>query len=616
MRQIITTILVLGFTAVKATAQPLPPNIVRCYQTKTRASSGKPGSAYWQNRADYDINVDFDPDTRELKGTVAIDYYNNSPDTLKRLLFKLYPNLYQTQAPRQVAVAPQDLGNGVTISSLTFDDRNLDSTHRKTKSTNMQVTGVTILPHGQAHLKLTYRYTLNKGSFIRTGQIDTGSFFIAYFFPRVAVYDDIDGWNEYPYTGQYEFYNDYGDFKLAINVPSTYWVWATGELQNAEDVYPPVIRDRLKKAEKSDCLIDIVTPGDQETSTAIRSTTRWLFNAKNVTDVAFAISDHYLWRSTSRLADPNTGRRTRIDAVYSPAHPEYATVTGYAAKTVGLIDKNLPGLPFPYSHITVVDGLDAMEYPMMVNDLPFDKPADAIEFTAHEVFHSLLPFYVGVNETKYSWMDEGLATLTEFVFHPLIDSTIPVGNNTGDVNRSAGTEQDLPIMTLTPQLMGAARYADKDMKPALGFYYLRELLGEQTFNEALRYFITTWAGKHPTPFDLFNCMNAGSKQHLDWFWTNWFFNKYVPDLAITNCETKGAAATVTIDRKGEGMVPIHLTITYNDGTVRKITRTIGCWATGTRKVKITVPKDKTIRSIDLGGPFDADSDPTNNHWHP
>jgi len=295
-------------------------------------------------------------------------------------------------------------------------------------------------------------------------------------------------------------------------------------------------------------------------------------------------------------------------AAYNPEHPDYAKVADYARKTVELIDTRFPGIPFPYPHITVVNGLDAMEYPMMVNDLPFKEPADAIEFTAHEVFHSLFPFYVGTNETKYSFMDEGLATMVEFTLHQMIDSTVPVGNNTGDVNKSAGTEQDLPIITLTPQLIGAARYADKDMKPALGFYYIREMLGEEKFNQALRYFIEKWAGKHPTPYDFFQCMNTGAGQDLNWFWDNWFFHKYVPDLAISKVDN----AKITIQRKGEGMVPIHLTVKYANGETKHITKTIACWAHGNRQ--ITIPMKKGFQSIDLGAPFDADSDPGNNHW--
>ncbi|HVV70004.1 MAG TPA: peptidase, partial [Verrucomicrobiae bacterium] len=240
MKEKLAIILWLTLAIARSSAQrtlPLATNLTHCYQKVTRDPRGLPGKAYWQNRADYDLSVDFDPASRLLTGTVGIDYTNNSPDTLKRLLFKLYPNLYQAQAMRSVVVAPEDLGKGMSISAIRIGGSILDSTHRRIKGTNMNLTGVTVLPHTKVHLDLAYSYTLNKGSFIRTGQIDTGSFFIAYFFPRIAVYDDLDGWNEYPYTGQYEFYNDYGDFRLAITLPASYLAWATGDLENADSIY-------------------------------------------------------------------------------------------------------------------------------------------------------------------------------------------------------------------------------------------------------------------------------------------------------------------------------------------------------------------------------------------
>ncbi len=613
MKEKFAIVVFLAWTLVaNVTAQlPVATNLAHCYQKGTRSLDGRPGNAYWQNRADYNITVDFDPATRILKGTVSIEYTNNSPDTLKKLLFKLYPNLYQRQAMRAVAIAPEDLGDGVDIASIRFNNQDLSLMQLKTRGTNMTLAGVTLLPHSKTQFDVTYSYMLNKGSFIRTGQIDTGSFFIAYFFPRIAVYDDVDGWNEYPYTGQYEFYNDYGDFRLAITVPAKYLVWATGELENADSVYSPILNDRIKLALKSDSLTDLVTPQDWRAIKLTRGqiTNTWIFTAKNVIDAAFALSNHYEWRTSSILVDPAVGRRTRIDAVYSHEHPNYEKVAFYARKTVDIIDHRFPGIPFPYSHLTVVDGLDAMEYPMMVNDLPFEKPADAIEFTAHEVFHTLLPFYVGSNETKYSFMDEGLATMTEFMFHPLIDSTIPVGNNTIDVDRASGSELDLPIMTLTPQLLGAARYADKDMKPALAFYYLKEVLGDERFNAALGDFITNWAGKHPTPYDLFNCFNTATGQNLNWFWDNWFFHKYVPDLALKY--SKGVA---TILRKGDGMVPIHLLVTYSDGSTRNISKTSACWSSGSRHISISLPRAQMISSIKLGTPFDTDCDRSNNIW--
>jgi hypothetical protein len=408
-QKVILCLAILHATTAKAQVNlPIATNIQKAYNKGTRSKSGLPGSRYWQNKANYNLKTRFDPLTRRITGEVSIAYFNNSPDTLKRILFKLYPNLYQKQAMRSTQVATQDLSEGVAIQSILWNNQPLDSTARNIRGTNMSIRGVKIPPHQQAHFDVTYSYTLNKGSFIRTGQIDSGAYFLAYFFPRVAVYDDIDGWNEYPYTGPYEFYNDYGHFKAEITVPANYQVWGTGNLTNTDEVFQSKFAELIRKAEQSDNITDIITKEDLKTDgiTKKGSTNTWKFEADSVTDMAFGVSNNYVWKASSLIVDTTTGRRTRVDAVYNLGHKSYIPVINYARKTTELISYKFPGVPFPYPHITIFDGLDAMEYPMMVNDLPFEDQKDAVEFTAHEVFHSLFPFLVGVNETKYSFMDE------------------------------------------------------------------------------------------------------------------------------------------------------------------------------------------------------------------
>lgn len=614
------SILIL-ITATSASAQfklPIAAGIHKAYLKGTRNQNGMPGGKYWQNNADYSIKINFIPSSRIVSGTVGIDYINNSPDTLNRVLFKLFPNLYQKEAMRAVQIASADLNDGVFIKSMRLNDRYIDSNKRLIKGTNMNVRGIHILPHGQVHFDIDYAYKLNAGSFIRTGQVDSGAYLIAYFFPRIAVYDDIDGWNEYPYTGPYEFYNDYGHFKAEITVPAGYMVWGTGDLKNATDVYQSKYANLIQRSEQEDSVTDIITEADLKAGHITKGTSynTWKFETDHVTDMAFGISNHYAWKASSLVVDPATGRRTRVDAVYNPVHQSYDPVIGYARKTTELISYKFPGIPFPYPHITIFEGLDAMEYPMMVNDLPFEKREDAIEFTAHEIFHSLFPFFVGTNETKYSFMDEGWATLAEFTLHPLIDPSSQVSNSTADVNRSAGSEQDVPIMTLTPQLLGAARYSDKDMKPALGYLYVKEMLGDRRFLKALNYYIIQWKGRHPTPYDFFNCMNHGAGKNLNWFWYNWFFTKEPPDLGIEKVSHLEQKYTVTIARVGKAFVPVHLNIIYKDGTREIVNRSIACWATGHKNILINFIARKPIHQLILGNDFDADQNKANNVWTP
>ncbi|MDP9076934.1 MAG: M1 family metallopeptidase [Bacteroidota bacterium] len=597
---------------------PLATNMLKAYQGQSRTATGTPGKSYWQNKADYTIKVSFDPLTCELKGSVGIDYTNDSPDTLNYLLFKLYPNLYQKSSPRAISVASADLTDGVKIGSISIEHHLLDSSKHVIRGTNMFVRGTKVLPHQKVHVDVAYSYTLNKGSFIRTGQIDSGAFFIAYFFPRIAVYDDIDGWNMYPYTGQYEFYNDYGHFNTEITVPGTYQVWATGSLNNQGEVYQPKFAALIDKAAKSDTVVNIVTEADLKAGNIIqdKKTNTWKFEADNVTDFAFGISNHYVWKSTSLIVDSATKRRTRVDAVFNPEHLTYQPIINYARKTVQIMSFQFPKVPYPYSHETVFDGPDEMEFPMMVDNNPFKNAKDAIELTAHEIFHTLFPFYVGVNETKYSFMDEGWATMAEFYLHPMIDSSVPVNYDISDVNNSAGTEQDVPVMTLTPQLAGAARFADKDLKPALGYLYLKEMLGDKLFLKAMHFYISNWEGKHPTPYDFFNCINTASGMNLNWFWRNWFFEKGVPDLAISSIAHGQGGYKIVVANIGGEVVPVHLTVYYTDGSTKLLGSSVACWAGGNKTTSLIFKADKPVLKIVLGTAYDADVNPDNNIWKP
>jgi hypothetical protein len=619
LNKLLITVFFLLFTFSTTPAQQLLPiatNMQKAYTANTRSKTGIPGKAYWQNKADYKIKVSFDPADRELKGTVGIDYTNNSPDTLNKVVFKLYPNLYQNSSPKAISIAAEDLTNGVRIEKISMNGQSPDSTKYTIRGTNMFVHVKKILPGAKVHFDVGYSYNLNKGSFIRTGQIDSGAFFVAYFFPRIGVYDDIDGWNLYPYTGQVEFYNDYGNFDVEITAPGDYQVWATGNLKNSRDLYRPKFEALIDKAGRSDSVVNIITESDVKNGhiTANNKQNTWKFEADNVTDFAFGISNHYVWKSASLIVDPVTKRRVRVDAVYNPEHFTYQPIIDYARKTVKAMSYQFPKIPYPYPHETVFDGPDEMEFPMMVDNNPFKNKKDAIQLTAHEIFHTIFPFYVGTNETKYSFMDEGWATMAEFYLAPMIDSSVPVEYDMTDINTNSGIETDVPVMTLTPQLGGAARFTDKDQKPALGYFYIKEMLGDELFLKALHFYIDNWKGRHPTPYDFFNCINTASGVNLNWFWRNWFFEKGVPDLAIGKVTQYRQIYSVEVINKGGEAVPIHITIYFKDGTKLFLNSSIACWSGGSKTKILAFHTSKTVKKIILGKPYDADVDKTNNYW--
>lgn len=591
----------------------IPKNIQQTYQKGTRSTDGKPGKNYWQNTASYKLNVNFAPATRLVSGTVEINYTNNSPDTLKQIWFKLYPNLYKKGTPHVSKISPQDLTDGLIIDSLWENEKLLDQRVFNIDGTNM-ILNRQSLAHGQSiPFRVKYHYTLNKGSHNRTGQVDSGSYFIAYFFPRIAVYDDVDGWNLNPYNGSQEFYNDFCNFDAQISVPKNFLVWATGELQNANEVLSATYVQRIREAETTDGITTIVDTTDlKKNITADHSFNTWHFTAKDVTDFVFATSDHYIWKSTSLVVDPTTKRRTRVDAVFNPNHKDYFEVVNDARKTVEAMSYQFPKWPFPYSHETVFDGLDQMEYPMMVNDNPVQDRAESIELTDHEIFHTMFPFYMGINETKYAWMDEGWATIGEWIISPIIDSSIVDEYGVAPYEFNAATELDLPITTLSTQQTGTTYFLNSYPKPAFGYLYIRDMLGDSLFTKALHYYIQQWHGKHPMPYDFFNCMNAGSGKNLNWFWKRWFFDAGYPDLAITSVVNKLKSYSVTITSKGTKPVPIDLTITFADKTTSTIHRSIEVWEKGNSTVTITIPTTQKALKFELGSTYSVDSNKGDN----
>ena len=593
------------------TGLPVPGNIQKTFNKGTRGTDGRPGKNYWQNSADYNINISFDPTTRVISGSEEITYFNNSPDSLKDILFKLYPNLYKKGSPRLMKIDDADASDGIEIKELSINDETKDVQKLRIDGTNMSVPITALASKGQIRFKIKFSYILNKNSHIRTGQVDNGAFFIAYFFPRIAVYDDIDGWNRTPYLGVQEFYNDFCNFKTTVTVPDNYLVWGTGDLQNCSDVLNEKYCERIKEAENKDELIDIINNTDlKRGGITSNKGNSWIFEAKHVTDVAIATSNHYLWQSSSLVVDSSTGRRTRVDAVFNAVHKDYQHVLADNRKTVESMSYRFPKWPFPYNHETVFDGLDQMEYPMMVNDNPVEDRAESIELTDHEVFHTMFPFYMGINETKYGWMDEGWATIGEWLISPMIDSSLVDEYGMNGVNATSGNEIDLPISTLSTQLSGTAYFINSYPKPALGYLYVKDMLGDDLFYKGLHNYFRNWNGKHPMPYDFFYSMNTGSGKNLNWFWKRWFFDDGTADLAIDKVSGK----QISILSKGEKPVPIDLTITFVDGTQQKIHRSVAVWEKGNKTVVVNTASAKAIKKVELGSTYNADANQKDNVW--
>jgi Peptidase family M1 domain len=609
-----TFLLIAGLASAQVTL-PVPLNIEQTITKNSRTATGVPGNQYWQNKGDYSIEVNFDPITRLVSGTEKITYYNNSPDTLHQLIFKLYPNIYQKGAVREMSIKAADLTDGVSLNNLMIDNAS-HSVKTNPIGTNLPVPISNLSPGNTIQVSLGFSYILNKGSHIRTGAIDSSAFFIAYFFPRIAVYDDIDGWNLHPYVGSQEFYNDFCHFSVSVNVPDNYVVWATGDLKNKEDVLGQKYIGRISDAEKSNGITIIIDSSDLASGdiTLHKPINTWKFEATNVTDFVFATSNHYIWNSSSLEVDPKSKRRTRVDAVFNSAHKDFRDVISFARKTVDYMSYRFPKWPYPYPHETVFDGLDQMEYPMMVNDNPLADKSETIELTDHEIFHTMFPFYMGTNETKYGWMDEGWATIGEWLLSPMIDSTIADEYGMGGYDKYAGKESDLPIMTLTTNLNGVSSFLDSYPKPALGYLFVKDMLGDSLFFKGLHYYIKNWNGKHPMPLDFFNAMNAGSGKNMNWFWKRWFYDDGYPDLAFGEVSKSGKEYSVVINSIGTKPVPVDLTIYFQDSTTQKIHRDISCWEEGERKIEVNFSSPKKVLKLKLGSLYVPDINQKDNEY--
>lgn len=611
---VFSCLILSGFVTVAQIALPVPLNVKRAFEKGTRNMEGKPGKNYWQNHATYDIAVEFNPVSKLISGNEKIRYINNSPDTLNEIIFKLYPNIFKKGAPRLVNLESTDINEGMSVDHIAVNGKTIPGNKYSVDATNMSVVTEALYPGQAMEFNIGFSYVINKGKGMRTGEMDSGAYFVAYFFPRIAVYDDIDGWNLNPYLGTQEFYNDFCDFNMAITVPARFTVWATGDLKNGSAIFKEKYLDRIKQAETADGYVTVIDSSDLKTEHPTKGElfNTWIYEAANVTDAVFAISDHYMWQSSSLVVDKNTGRRTRVDAVFNPAHKDYFQVVQDARKTIEAMSYRFPKWPFPYNHETVFDGWDQMEYPMMACDNPLDDRAESIELTDHEIFHTIFPFYMGINETKYGWMDEGWATIGEWLISPMIDSSIVDEYGVARYEKAAGTEADLPITTLTTQLNGPSMFINSYPKPAFGYLYIKDMLGDDLFYKGLHQYIRNWNGRHPVPLDFFNSMNSGSGRNLDWFWKRWFYDQGFPDLAISSVQQNGIQKKITIQLKGNKPVPVDLVVNYNDGSTEKIHRSIAVWEKGNTQIQLIFRTNKKIRKLTLGSTYVPDVDKTNN----
>jgi hypothetical protein len=598
----------------------MPRDIQRAYKKGTRSADGNPGKNYWQNFGHYNITITALPPNRDIKGTEQITYINNSPDTLKRLNMKLILNIHRPGAARFFSANADYLTEGIQIDSFKVSGQNKSWNNTTASATNQAVSLTKpLMPKDSVKLDITWHFQLSKQSG-REGVIDSTSFYLAYFYPRVSVYDDYNGWDRIEFVDAQEFYNDFNDYTLNIKVPKNFIVWATGTLKNPNQVLQPEYASRLQRSMTSDSTIHIATPDDltKKSITAQNDINTWTWTASDISDVAVGISDHYDWDAASVVVDDAANRRASMQAGFADKSEDFHHSVQFGRNALGWFSHNWPGVPYPFPKMTAFQGFADMEYPMMVNDSHSGDLHFAQLVQDHEIAHTYFPFYMGINESRYAFMDEGWATTYE-----LLIGRTEVGNEkaesfykqfriTGWIH-DPSTAEDLPIITPSSELRGG--YGNNSYgKPSLSYLALKDMLGDELFKKALHTYMDRWHGKHPIPWDYFNSMNSGSGKNLNWFFNNWFFTNYYIDLALKSVTKSGNFYKLAIQNIGGFAVPFDVKLTYTDGTSESFHQTPAVWENNQKQITVNIKANKSIKTAVLDGGIFMDADESNNKW--
>jgi hypothetical protein len=604
---------------VQAKAQSLymPRDIQKAYQKETRSADGHPGKKYWQNTGKYNISITAIPQSRSLKGTEQITYINNSPDTLKRLNMKLIVNIHKPGVARM-----GDAGADYLTPGIQFDKFAVNGEAKKVPSTSTnQWVPLTkpLMPHDSVKLDIDWHFEISKESG-REGMIDSTTCYLAYFYPRVSVYDDYNGWDRLPFLDAQEFYNDFNDYKLSVTAPKNYVVWATGTLQNANEVLQPEYAKRLQASFTSDSTVHVASAAELAAHkvTAQKDLNTWVWTANDISDVAVGVSDHYVWDAASVVVDDATHRRASMQAAFLDSSEDFHHAVQAGRNSLDWLSHNWPGVPYPFPKMTSFQGFADMEYPMMVNDSHTDDIRFSQFVQDHEIAHTYFPFYMGINESRYAFMDEGWATTFE-----LLIGTSEVGKEKAEnlykmfrVNgwiHDVATAEDLPVITPSSELRGG--YGNNSYgKPSLSYFALKDMLGDELFKKALHGYMDRWHGKHPIPWDYFNSINSVTGKNYNWFFNNWFFTNYYIDLAIKNVTKATGGYAVAIKNVGGFVVPFDVKVIYADGTTETLHQTPAVWEKDQKLITVNIKTTKAVKSVTLDGGIFMDATEADNTW--
>jgi hypothetical protein len=664
VRTFFTLVLVASSLSAQAPGRSVPPEravrrdipmtnaIRRAFAAGTRDSSGRPGHNYTQLRTDYTINARLDPATSRIAGRETIVLHNNTADSLSQIVMRLDMNMFLFNVPRAAPWVPAEETDGFAITRMTVNGQPVDlsapafgrggggrgrggapSAPTGNVATGLRTTRATIslanpIPaKGQATIEVEWSHKVPGGpgqNHRMTQRWGDTLYQPTQWYPRVAVYDDLRGWDPELYLGPSEFYNNFGRFDVSIDVPGGWVVGGTGILQNPEQVLTAAARERLKHVLESDANHMIVEPGEVGPGQATAGGDRlvWHFVADTVNDFAWVTAKKLVWEAT-RATIPGKGP-VPVNMYYQPGDAQlYANAGPIARHALEFYSK----LWFPYAfpQLTMQDGPSAgMEYPMVIN--ANQGAAD------HETFHQWAPMTVSNNETWYGWMDEGFNQYANILSAADRQGMPPNLDGRGQSYGSVSGDEAEPPMMWNANYAGPSRYSFTTYsKTPLMLSMLGGIVGDTAVWRAQSEFGKAWMFKHPSPWDHMFFMSRALKQDLGWFWYYWLFTTESVDGSIQSVTTSGATTSVVVRQDGQMPSPVVLKVEFApsgpairpmanakmvDSTTAIVTWPVDVWFTGSRTFKADLTfGGRAIQKIvfDPGCRF-PDHDPSDNVW--
>jgi hypothetical protein len=601
-----------------------------------RSSNGAPGPDYWQNSADYEIHANLDPAAKELSGSEVITYTNHSPDALASLWLQLDQNTYR----RDARSGPADGGeqteftDGFLLDSVEVDT---EASHGKVdyvvSDSRMQIP----LPQplkprgGRIRIRIRYHYTIPGLFGDRTSWAATqkGEIYdIAQWYPRMAVYDDLRGWDTQPYLAN-EFYLEYGHFDYYVTAPSNMLVAGSGELQNPQEVLTKTALQRLAQARASDRTVIIRSVAEiDDPASVLKSsgTLTWHYRMEKTRDVVFSASSAFAW-DAARIQLPDGGRSLAMSfyPVESSGDAAWGRSTEYLKHAVEEFSRRWSVYPYPVA-VNVAGGSSGMEYPGLLFDGIKDRGRDLFWITAHEIGHTWFPMVVGFNERRNAWMDEGFNTFIDVyesdafekgIYGPKRDPEYaPGGGNPVVEILPVLNDPDAPIiLTRADAIKEKYRHPVTYFKSALGLTLLREqILGPQRFDWAFRKFIRDWSFRHPSPSDFFRAMESEGGEDLSWFWRGWYMNNWTLDLAVQDVKYANGEAQITIANRGQLVMPSTVQVSFEGGSSTRVQLPVETWIHNTAYILHLKSKQPVASVVIDPDHVIPDNDRGNNEW--